>query len=250
MRERKTISASVKDADQGLWEAVFSTLGVVDLDGDVTLPGAFEDGASVVISAYGHQSWMGSLPIGKGTIRTTDTEAILDGQIFLNTAAGRDTFEVIKGLGDLQQLSYGFDVVESELGEHDGERVRFLKKLKVHEVSPVLVGAGVETRTLAVKGSDMTYTDHADQVLAACVEFTERSKALAALRAKDGRVLSSQNRDRLNRLVTAMQEAMEDVRALLAETDPDADKAATRALVESMFLGSQRTLAHSRRSFQ
>jgi HK97 family phage prohead protease len=239
--ERKMISAAVKDADQGLWQATFSTLGVVDHDGDVTLPGAFEDGAAVVISAYGHTSWGGALPIGKGVIRATASEAVLDGQLFLTTAAGRETFEVLKGLGELQQLSYGFDVVESELGEHDGKRVRFLKKLKVHEVSPVLVGAGIDTRTLAVKGKDLTYDDHLEQVLAACSAFTERSKALAALRAKDGRVLSRANRDRLARLAAAMQEAMDDVQTLLAETDPDADKGVTLGTAE--WLRFQQSLA-------
>ena len=61
----------VKDADKGQVAAVFSTFDVVDLDGDVTKSGAFEDGAEVVISAYGHQSWQGMLPVGKGTIRQT-----------------------------------------------------------------------------------------------------------------------------------------------------------------------------------
>jgi HK97 family phage prohead protease len=239
--ERKLINASVKDADQGRWEAVFSSLDVVDHDGDVTLPGAFEDGAPVVISAYGHTSWGGALPIGKGTIRTSETEAVLDGQLFLSTAAGRETFEVLKGLGELQQLSYGYDVLESEFGERDGQRVRFLKALKVHEVSPVLVGAGIDTRTLAVKGKDLTYNDHADQVLAACADFIERSKALAALRAKDGRVLSQANRDRLARLAAAMQEAMDDVATLLAETDPEADKGVTLGAAE--FVRFQQSLA-------
>lgn len=141
----------VKDADKGQVSAVFATFNVIDADKDVTVPGAFEDGAEVVISNYGHASWGGALPVGKGRIRTTKAEAILDGQFFMDTAAGRDTFTVVKQLGGRQQWSYGYDAIEAEQGTFDGQDVRFLKRLVVPEVSPVLVGAGVNTRTLQAK---------------------------------------------------------------------------------------------------
>lgn len=148
-------SIEIKSADKGLVSAVFSTANVIDSDGDVTLPGAFTDGAEVVVSGYQHTSWSGALPVGKGTIRTTPTEAILDAQFFMDTAAGRDTFAVVKALGPAQQWSYGYDVLNSDQGTFQGRDVRFLKQLKVHEVSPVLVGAGVNTRTLSAKAAQM-----------------------------------------------------------------------------------------------
>lgn len=152
----------VKDADQGTVEAVFSTLNVIDSDGDVTKAGAFENGAKVRISSYNHSSWGrgdGALPVGRGTIRTTDSEAILDGRFFLATQAGKDTFEVVKQMGELQEWSYGFDILESSSGTLDGEDVQFLESVKVHEVSPVILGAGVDTRTLAVKGAKQLASD-------------------------------------------------------------------------------------------
>lgn len=142
----------VKDADRGEITAVFATFGVIDSHGDVTRPGAFTDGAQVCISSYGHTSWQGALPVGKGRIRTTRTEAILEGRFFLDTPAGRDTFTVVKQIGELQEFSYGYDAQRFSFGEHEGQRVRFLEQLKVHEVSPVLVGAGVGTRLLTAKG--------------------------------------------------------------------------------------------------
>lgn len=144
---------TVKDADQGTVEAVFSTFGVVDKDGDVTRKGAIENGAEVVISAYGHKSWDGLLPVGKGTIRVDASEAVLEGQFFLGTTAGRDTFETVKELGDLQEWSYSLEEVKAERGTLDGKAVNFLNKITVKEVSPVLRGSGVRTRTLAVKGT-------------------------------------------------------------------------------------------------
>ena len=35
----------------------------------MTLKGAFTTGQAVVVSAYGHGSWEGKLPVGKGVIR-------------------------------------------------------------------------------------------------------------------------------------------------------------------------------------
>jgi len=147
------LGVEIKNEDQGIVEAIFSTFDKIDSDGDVTRPGAFEDGAEVPISAYGHTSWEGLLPVGKGRIRTTATQAIVEAKFFMNTAAGRDTFTTLKELGELGQWSYGYDPVEYSFGEFEGQRVRFLDKLKVHEVSPVLVGAGVNTRTLAAKSA-------------------------------------------------------------------------------------------------
>lgn len=149
--DSKALRVEIKNAAKGEVEAVFSTFNVIDKDGDVTQPGAFTDGAKVAISAYGHSSWGGMLPVGKGTVHTTDTEAILRGRFFLDTDAGRDTFTVLNELGDEQEWSYGFDIIEAEPGEYDGQPVRFLKRLDVHEVSPVLLGAGVDTRTLSMK---------------------------------------------------------------------------------------------------
>lgn len=157
----------ITDADQGRVQAVFATFNVKDLDDDVTLPGAFQTGAPVRISAFNHTSWGGALPVGKGTISETDAGAVLDGQFFMNTQAGRDTFETVKQMGELQEWSYGYDILESSEGQLDGETVTFLKSLVVYEVSPVLLGAGIETRTLALKASGP-----------ACVECSKQTAPL------------------------------------------------------------------------
>ena len=135
----------IKSEAEGTVTAVFATLGVKDSDGDVTVDGAFEDGAEVIISSYGHKSWDGKLPVGKGTIQVVGNEAVLNGRFFLDTEAGKDTFTVVKELGPLGQWSYGYDALKYSFGDHDGERVRFLEEMKVWETSPVLVGAGVNT---------------------------------------------------------------------------------------------------------
>jgi hypothetical protein len=145
----------IKDATKGEVSAVFSTFDVIDKDGDVTPADAITDGAPIVVSAYGHQSWAGALPVGKGTISVTKSEAIANMQFFMDTTQGRDTFNAVAELAKsgLGEWSYGFDIVEAEAGVFDGKDVRVLKSLDVHEVSPVLRGAGVGTRTLSAKGA-------------------------------------------------------------------------------------------------
>jgi len=159
--ETKTFHGAMSlktDGEPGQFEAKFATLNVVDKDGDVTLPGAFTDGEPVRISAWAH-GW-DKLPVGRGEIHERDGAAIVDGKFFLNTQIGREHYETVKALGDLQEWSYGFEVVEAEPGTFDGREVRFLKRLKVHEVSPVMRGAGVDTRTVAIKAVKAAFPSH------------------------------------------------------------------------------------------
>jgi len=215
MTARKAISrVEIKDADKGQVAALFSTLAEIDVDMDVTRPGAFEDGAKTVISAYGHTSWNGALPVGSGTIRTTKTEAILDGQFFLDTRDGADTFTTVKRLAadSLGEWSYGYDPVEYSFGELDDKRVRFLNKLKVHEVSPVLLGAGVNTRTLAAKG--LRFGEHGQTLLAELDDFLDR-----AMRAAKGRPPRQESAALLRRV----DERLKRLHEVLGESDPDGD---------------------------
>jgi HK97 family phage prohead protease len=149
--DTKALRVEIKDEAKGEVRAVFSTFNKIDAHRDVTVPGAFTDGEEMPISSYGHTSWDGALPVGKGRIRQTQKEAIFEGTFFLDTTGGADTFRTVKQLGELGQWSYGYDALDYSFGDHDGQKVRFLNKLKVHEVSPVLLGAGVGTRTLATK---------------------------------------------------------------------------------------------------
>jgi hypothetical protein len=238
MSEHKALTGvEIKDADQGLVTAVFATLNVKDLDGDVTVPGAFEEGAQVRISSFGHTSWGGALPVGKGVIHEDGSKAILDGQFFLNTAPGRDHFETVKEMGGLMEWSYGYDIVEADRGKHQGEPVQFLRKLKVHEVSPVLLGAGIDTGTLAVKNREK-FPDEFERVLGDVKELVTRVEGWGRDSEKEGRVLSAANRERLSALVEALGESGEALRELLEETDPNKDRdAVARELARFSRLG-------------
>ena len=153
--QRKSVSVELKVDDEGQFEAIFSTFDVIDHDGDVTLAGAFEDGAEVVVGAYGHSSWMGELPVGKGVIKTTDKDARIVGSFFLNTASGKEHHAVAKELGTKQEWSYGYRIlqegnIDDLPNELSGAR-RVLAKVAVDEASQVLKGAGIDTHTVVVK---------------------------------------------------------------------------------------------------
>lgn len=212
----------IKDADKGEIVAVFATLNVVDSDGDVTPNGAFENGAKVRISAYGHSSWGDRLPVGKGTIRETKTEAILDGRFFMDNADALSTFNVVKQLGEdgLQEFSYGYDPVEYSFGEFEGQQVRFLQKVKVHEVSPVLLGAGVGTRLLTAKSFEK-FDDHGDAVLAAVREYVDRHPEVIAYRAKQGKPRLSEHSVELLNQVEAELKRLVALREPEPANDPD-----------------------------
>lgn len=167
--KRKTFGhVTIKDATQGLVEAVFATLDVVDHDNDVTRKGAITEGAPVVISAYNHKSWGERLPVGKGTVHEIGDKLVLKGQFFLNTSHGRDTFETVKALAEdeLDEWSYSLEEVTAERGVVDGKAVNVLTKIgRIREVSPVLAGAGIGTGALSVKGQTKQVASDIERLL-------------------------------------------------------------------------------------
>lgn len=214
METKGRIVTEIKDADKGTFVSIFSTFNTKDHDGDVTMPGAFQDGAHMPVSSYGHSSWAGNLPVGKARIKTTDSEAQAHGMFFMDTAAGRDTFTVVKSLAEdgMGEWSYGYDPLKKSYGEWplegDGQKdqVRFLESLKVHEVSPVLLGAGIGTSTVSAKA--LKLDDVSDDDLRALL------RGMAADRLKT--LLSD---DIVKRLTDASQELVPDATLLERELD-------------------------------
>ncbi len=161
--EEKRVKAPLevkRDGDEGSVEAAFSVFNVIDSDGDVVLPTAFEDGQAVPM-VWSHQ-W--TSPVGKGSVRVEKGRAVFDGRFFLDTQAGAEAYKTVRNMAELQEWSFGFQVLDAEAdAEFDGtEGVRLLKKLQLFEVSPVLVGANRETVTLAIKaGGEAIYPRYA-----------------------------------------------------------------------------------------
>lgn len=158
-----------EEGDVGLVVARFAKFDVIDHDGDVTIPGAFGEQKAFIL--YQHQK--SEPPIGRADIYEDGDFAVARMQFNLKMTRGRDTFESVKMSDELQEYSYGYNVAKHRFGgfkTDEGEKeVRFLEKLAVKEISPVLAGAGIETGTVDIKAMK-----------------ADRQKAIARLEALDG----------------------------------------------------------------
>ena len=231
-------------------EALIATLNVIDKHGDVTLPGFFgEQPASIVTS----HDW-NEVQIGKGEIMEDGEEVIFRGRFNLGADDGRNThakilFDMEDGAAKaLIEWSYGYSILRGgwRFGEFEGEDVRFLTPITdenggilsagvdVHEVSPVLLGAGEGTGTLDVKTSrdGAPFAEQADAALAHVGALLERAEAIKALRK--GERLGAVSMDTLKTLGVSLGELTGALDALVLEVpgEPDEPKAASSPHVE------------------
>lgn len=214
-----TARVEIKDADRGEIECIFATIGVKDLDGDVTVKGAFSN-SDVVISAYGHASWGGALPTGTGLIKEVGDDAVMIGRFFMDTQHGADTFRTVKGLGQLQQWSYGYDAKEFSFGDFEGDRVRFLKQLHTYEVSPTLRGAGLNTRTTGAKSLDgVTFIGEATSVLAYVTALADRRADVLAKRGEKSKGLGTDSQAIIDQIIGQIKRFTEDPEVVPTATE-------------------------------
>jgi hypothetical protein len=156
--ELKTFGAfEIKNADAGEVRAIVATLGVVDKDGDVLLPGSFPPSATVKMSGYGHDVVFGGVPpVGKGTITVEGDKAIFTGKFFMSSDRAREAFAIVRELGAEGEWSFGFpnrNVKTAPMTDEwrgKGAR-RLIAGLTPIEASPVFIGAGHGTQTLYTK---------------------------------------------------------------------------------------------------
>lgn len=162
--KRKTFGFELKQlSDDGTGTARIATLNVVDKDGDVARPGDFGEQMVAVQPAH---NWSHPM-LGKAQIHEEGNEVLASFRLNLKSTSGREWYEVLKfdleNGPPIQEWSYGYDAKDFEMGEFEGQRVRFLNKpggsgIKVHEISPVLLGAGENTATLNIKSGDKRAT--------------------------------------------------------------------------------------------
>jgi HK97 family phage prohead protease len=154
--EIKNIDLEFKAEGEGKVSAVFSVFNTLDSDGDVVIEDAIKSGfkSGSVPMVWAHK-W--DMPIGKGLIKQDKDKATFEGEFFMDTESGKEAYNLVKAMGDLQQWSFGYRVNDSERGKFkkgDNELdARYLKDLSVYEVSPVLVGANQDTYTMAIKSN-------------------------------------------------------------------------------------------------
>ena len=235
----KSFTTDFKADETGKGRAVFATFDQVDKDGDVTLPGAFGNQSCKVCAAH---QWE-LPPIGAAKVSESGSDAIADFQLNMEMTAAQEWYKSMKfnsENGLVQEFSYGFHIDKESFGEREGKQVRILEKLSVFEISPVLLGAGMNTRLLAMKSDESCrLEDHFETVEKAYAELIERVEGLAALRREKGKDLGDVNKSRLQELLDRKNSLTERVQALLAGDTDDLEDLVLVELEAELALGHQ-----------
>lgn len=211
--EIKSLTVEAMDENgQGL--ARIAILSAIDHDGDTYTPGAFawKEGGhqwTQILPAHDRKA----MPLGKARVYEEGDAAFAELNLNLSSETGREwhsalKFDLAKG-APIQEWSYGFGVVDAAYEQRGSERIRVLKRLDVHEVSPVVRGAGVGTGTLAMK-SRGGFAAQIDAVIAEIDDIVARAGSVKALRDAEGRDMSKARLDQLTELKRRLD-------ALLAE---------------------------------
>lgn len=163
----KTLDVEVKaigDEDSGRFQAYFSVFDNIDSYGDMVVKGAFADdldrwgpkGSGIPIY-WRHRMDDPMLNLG-ASLETIEDDfgALVDGQLDLENLNAAYTYKLMRE-GRVRQMSFAYDIVEAGWVEktEDGKSLSYyeLRKLKIHEISIVPVGANQETEILAVKSA-------------------------------------------------------------------------------------------------
>jgi hypothetical protein len=198
---------TMDEAGHGL--ARLADLTQVDHDGDTYTPGAFswkEGGEQWCPMLPAHDRM--AMPIGKARVYEEGGVAYAELHLNLDTQAGKEwhaslKFDLATGR-PAQEWSYGFSTIDAVDEQRGRDRVRNLKRVDVHEVSPVVRGAGVGTATLMMK-SHGSLADQLDQVIEALEDVAERAGDVASLRQAEGRPMSKARREQLSTIKTRIE---------------------------------------------
>lgn len=195
------IKADAESSAEGRFTGYASVFGNKDSYGDVVVKGAFaeslksygENGAGIPCY-WSHQMSDPMMNIGQTVKAVEDDHGLLvEVQLDLDNPNAKYTHKLIKE-GRVNQMSFAFDIEDYAFAESEehGEYLE-LRKMKIHEVSVVQVGANQATELLDVK----------DRLT----------------RLKAGRALSTKNEDQLRQA----QSLIEDVLSSIDQSEEKAD---------------------------
>lgn len=236
--EYKAIDAGIKQAgEDGSFEAVIATLGVVDRDGDIVEPGAFGNATVHVLPA--HDS--GSVSLGKAQIVERGNLAIAVGQFNMEIQKAVDWSSSLrfdlKHPPSIQQWSWGFVIEKDSRDTIDGDPVRRLIDVDTFEISPVVRAASVGTGTLSAKsegGEPLPLVEQIKGATGTVAELVARIREIAeGRREKDGRGLGPEVRIATVEMAEECSKLLDELAATIEKEvlpDPEVSKAAARWL--------------------
>lgn len=158
--------------------------------------------------------------------------------------------EVLFGLkaGAIREMSYAYDATRWDYEKTDDAEpgaipIRNLYAAKLFDVSDVNWGMNPATSADGSK-TGQPLNEHHDAVLAAVRAYHSRLKALAELRAKEGRVLSGESRKRVEAALDALNSASTALKDLLSASEPPPKAEPDRAAIRRLRAEYERTRAY------
>jgi uncharacterized protein len=202
---RKSLDVEIKgvDGDPGTATAYVAVFGNVDRQGEVIQPGAFTNLESFVKDgwiALSHD--FAELPVATVESAMQDEKGLLLSWRWHTTDDAQECRTVVRERmerGKAVKCSIGYRVLDAAPETRDGGTVYVLKRIELFEASIVNLPANPKAEVVGVK----SWADGLEE---------------AYLALKEGRVLSSKNRARLERLAAQCREAATDLDAMLQET--------------------------------
>jgi hypothetical protein len=257
MPEYKTIPQFTKTITGRTVTGVFCVHGNIDSGRDRSHPGLFGDGSvdgrrrAVFLWQHDAQSppiakieriyemERADLPAPVLLYAPDATGGVAVERTYLDTPRGN---EVLAGLmaGAITEMSYAYEATKWDFEEIDGEPlpIRNIYKADLYDISDVNWGMNPATSATGLKGQPIV-VEHAT-VLAAVDGYIKRYQQLSELRAKEGRVLSGENRKRIHEAIETLGAAITVLRDLLAASEPKVGRRATQEAYQQWQILRQR----------
>jgi HK97 family phage prohead protease len=143
--------ASVKALEEkGVIEAYVSIFGNIDQANEIVEKGAFKESlATKMPKVVWSHDW--NEVIGVPLEATEDEKGLrVKFQLILDVQRAKEAYALIKA-GAVDEFSIGYKIEEDDVDE---KGVRHLRKLRLYEISPVLVGCNDKTEVISVKSGE------------------------------------------------------------------------------------------------
>lgn len=227
--EYKQIPYFVKEINGRTVTGIFAVHGNVDDGMDMSEPGSFTAGMSEgrkrVRYLWNHNGY--NPPIATiNSVREVGREG-LPAKVLAWAPEATGGVEVVRTYyegvelaewvfksvqaGDVDEMSYAYDINDFEMKDVNGQRVRVLKAVDLFDISDV--NWGMNPATAGVKGlpvPGMTFRQHSAMVAATVAEFVERVQDRKNFREQDGRQLSQAIQNELKSIVGGLNDLLAD----------------------------------------
>ena len=215
--------------DAGEYEGHFSIFGNIDDGSDIAHPGMFlktiSERARRVKVFYAHD-WMKLIGPPPSLLKEDTVGLFAAGRLTLDSFWGKEAWALMKD-NALTEGSFGYEAVkfDFETLQPDGRNVRHLREVKLYEISPVPLGMNALTEIRAVKAAlgKMQKPEegetHASRDETFLKTYSEKWQAFLT-EMKEGRVLSTANKEKVMDAINAMEAALDALNNLLTAAEP------------------------------